>query len=300
MCVIVEVMCPTSKTNSKGASKRKCRECAARKAARDEINRMYQNQFGFDYSNGYGYQYSYNYGYGNWTPQEDWYPAMVSRKQWGDHTQTAQNAYNAVQENGKKIGEVKSAITSDIRDLQKAIEETRASIDNVQLYAQGTREAVDSAHASIRDTQLAVQEAQLAIQQTKGAMHDKHIEQMDRQEECAAGIVRVRGLLEEEAKKREGARVEQMHQEQVENAKPQPDKDYHSRLSRTEMDIELLRQRDIHFHHPRFQRPCFDDVIEPPPPEPSPHVKHLRSGRGQPLRRPWPRYMSTDAEVWDY
>lgn len=299
MCVIVEVMCPTSKTSSKKALKRKCQDCAARKAARDEINRMYQNHFGFDYSSGHSYQYSYNYGYGHWTPQEDWYPTMVSRKQWGDHTQTAQNAYNAVQENGKKIGEVKSAITSDIRSLQKAIEETRASISNVQLYAQGTREAVDSAHASIRDTQLAVQEAQLAIQQTKGAMHDKHIEHTSRQEECAAGIARVRGLLEEEAKKREKTQQEQAKKAK-EQEQEQPDNDHQRRLSRTEKDIELLRRRDLHFHNPWFPRAYFDDVMEPPPPEPSPHVKHLRSGRGQLHRRPWLRCMSADAELWDY
>ncbi|KAI1756664.1 hypothetical protein F4782DRAFT_526349 [Xylaria castorea] len=186
------------------------------------------------YQNQPGYDYGYNYGYGDWPTWGDNYPAVISNKRWKDHTQTTQNAYESAQENGKKIGEVKNTITSEIKEAQKAIKETYDSVTGVVSYAEGTRAAIDLAHAGIKGTHVAVKEAHLAIQD---AISDKYAEHMGKQEECAADIAKVRRLMEEEARQREETR---RLQEMVRYAQsqgllqtPARDRDHRSRSSRS-------------------------------------------------------------------
>lgn len=153
-----------------------------------------------------GYNYGYGYGYVDRTSWEDNYPAEISNKQWREHMRTAQNAYDSAQGNATKIGEVKSAITSEIKEAQKAIKETHASVNS-------TYDAVGLAHASIQGTHLAVKDAYLAIQKTQDVINNRQVEQMRKQEECAADVAWVRQTLEEEAKKREETRrVQEMVQ----------------------------------------------------------------------------------------
>ncbi|KAI0535768.1 hypothetical protein GGR58DRAFT_478022 [Xylaria digitata] len=221
MCLLLDAMCPRAKTKSKTSSKkskkRECPECMTRKITREEINQMHmppmpipmpmmnQSQPGLNYGHGYGY------GYGDWSAWEDNYPAMISRGQWNNHMQTAKNAYNSSQENGKSIGEVKNAITSEIKEAHKAIKETQASVNSTDSRVKDTREAIDLAQVGINNTHNAVKEAHAAIQKTQGIINDKHAEHMSKQEACAADVARVRQLLEEEAKKREETRrVEEM------------------------------------------------------------------------------------------
>ncbi|KAI0871451.1 hypothetical protein GGS24DRAFT_60205 [Hypoxylon argillaceum] len=223
--------------HAKKTLKEKCEKCRARKIAREEIIEMYmppmpmppipmpmmnQNQLGHNFLHGCGY--------GDWSNWEDKYPAIISNKQWKDHMKTAQNACDSAQENGKKIGDVQSAITNEIKEAHKAIKETHASVNNTDIHLQDTRAAIDMAHASIRSN----------IQKTQDVIHDKHAEQMSKQEECAADVARVRQLLEEEAKKREDAR---RVQEMVQYAQSQG-------LLQTQQD----RDRDRHRHSSRSSR----------------------------------------------
>ncbi|RYC63704.1 hypothetical protein CHU98_g2508, partial [Xylaria longipes] len=192
MCLLIDVMCPKTKTKSKTSPKKtkgKCQECTTRKITREELSQVYlpPGVMPVTYQNQPGYDYGYGYGYGDWSTWEDNYPAFISNKRWKDHTQTAQNAYESAQENGKKIGEVKNAITSEIKEAQKAIKETHASVIGAVSYAEDTRAAIDLAHAGIKSTHAAVKEAHLAIQD---AIHDKHAEHMNKQEECAADIAK--------------------------------------------------------------------------------------------------------------
>ncbi|KAI0972506.1 hypothetical protein F4678DRAFT_41572 [Xylaria arbuscula] len=206
-------MCPKTKTKSRtstkeSSKKRSCDKCTTRKVTEKRLNQspqapmpmpmptpmMNQSQPGFvNYGYGYG-------GYGDWTAWEDNYPAMISIKQWRDHTQAAQNAYNSAQDNGKKIGEVKNTVTGDIRETQEAINETHDSVRDAH-------NAVEVAHTSIKSTHAAV----LAVQNAQDVMNDKHAECLSKQEACAADVARVRQLLENEAKRREETRqVEHM------------------------------------------------------------------------------------------
>ncbi|KAI0447395.1 hypothetical protein F4803DRAFT_321599 [Xylaria telfairii] len=302
MALIIDVMCPKTKTKSKKTA-RKCPDCRTRKIAREELSQMYlpPGAMAVTYWNQTGYDYGYSYGYGDWSTWEDNSPAVISKKGWKDHTQAARNAYESAQENGKKMGEVKSAITSEIKEVQKAIKETHASLTKVGSYAESTRAAIDQAHLAIQDT-----------------ISHRHAEHMSKQEECAADIARVRQLLEEEARQREEAR---RLQEMVRYAQsqgllqtPVRDRDHHrsrssrssspatstktrgsgrsrageereaerqrqrerekeqerdrererERLSRTEGQLEFLTRRDAFFHHPRFQGPYYDDAMEAP------------------------------------
>ncbi|KAI0459442.1 hypothetical protein F5B21DRAFT_302239 [Xylaria acuta] len=239
MCLLIDVMCPKTKSKSKTSSKKtskkeKCPECMTRKITREELNQMYLPSGGMPVTYQPGYDYGYSYGYGDWSAWEDNYPAFISNKRWKDHTQTAQNAYGSAQENGKKIGEAKNAITSEIKEAQKAIKETHASVTGVVSYAEGARAAIDLAHAGIKSTHVAVKEGHLAIQD---AISNKHAEHMSKQEECAADIARVRQLLEEEARQREETR---RLQEMVRYAQsqgllqtPARDRDRRSRSSRS-------------------------------------------------------------------
>ena len=145
-----------------------------------------------------------NYGYyKDWAAWEDNNPAVISIKQWRDHTQAAQNACTSAQENGKTIENAKSAIKSDIKEAQKAMKET---VNSAESHVKETRDAVGLAHDCIK-------EAQLAIHKTQDTINDNHAEQLSKQQACAADVARVRQLLEEEAKKREETRqVEQMVQ----------------------------------------------------------------------------------------
>ncbi|KAI0548308.1 hypothetical protein F4679DRAFT_326225 [Xylaria curta] len=233
-------MCPKTKCKSKTSSKktsRKCQECMMRKITREELNQMYlpPGVMPVTYQNQLGYDYGYSYGYGDWTTWEDNHPAVVSNKQWRYHTQAAQNAYESAQENGKKIGEVKSAITNEIEEAQKAIKETHASVADTVSYAKDTRAAIDLAHAGIKGTHVAVNEARLAIQDT---ISDKHAEHMSKQEECAADIAKVRQLLEEEARQREETRrlqemVRYAQSQGLLQTPPARDHDRRSRSSRS-------------------------------------------------------------------
>ncbi|KAI0486269.1 hypothetical protein F4859DRAFT_363124 [Xylaria cf. heliscus] len=238
MCLILDVMCPKTKTKSKSSSKssKKCQVCIARKVAREELDHMYQSPgtmpVTYQNQHGYDYNYGYGYGYGDWSTWEENQQAFISNKKWKDHTQTAQNAYESAQENGKKIGEVKNSLTSEIKEAQKAIQDTHASVVGAISYAEGTRAAIDLAHAGIKSTHVAVKEAQLAIQD---AISDKHAEHMSKQEECAAGIARVRQLLEEEARQREETRrvQEMVRYAQSQGLLPQTPARDHDRRSRS-------------------------------------------------------------------
>ncbi|KAI0100051.1 hypothetical protein GGR51DRAFT_377934 [Nemania sp. FL0031] len=228
MCLLVDVMCSKTKSKSKTSTKssKKCPDCKARKIAREELNNMYmapmppmpipmvkQDQF--------GYAPLYNYSYGDWSSWLDNYPAVISNKQWGEQMKTTQNAYDSAQENGKKIGDAKSTITSEIQEAQKAIKETHASVKNTDTQIKSTQVAIEQAHISIRG---AVREA---VQKTQDALNEKYAEHLSKQEECAADISRVRQILEEEAKKREDAR---RVQEMVQYAQSQgllPTQDHH-------------------------------------------------------------------------
>ncbi|KAK5628068.1 hypothetical protein RRF57_003783 [Xylaria bambusicola] len=211
-------MCPKTRTKSrantsKPSKKHKCHECrecheyATRKITK-EISHVYTQQLpimnqiqpGYNYS----YGYSHGYGYGDRSAWEDNNPGIISNKQWRDHTQASQNAHDLAQENGIKIDSAKSAIMSDLKEAQKAIRETHASVNETESHVKDTRDAINLAHVSIK-------EAQLAILKTQGTINDNHAEQLSKQEACAADVARVRRLLEEEAKKREEAhRVEEM------------------------------------------------------------------------------------------
>ncbi|TGJ79898.1 hypothetical protein E0Z10_g8869 [Xylaria hypoxylon] len=213
MCLLLDAMCSKTKTKSKSSSKktskkRDCHECTTRKITREELNQMHTPLMPMPMmnQNQSGHNYGYGYGYGDWTAWEDNYPAMISRGQWRGHTQTAQDAYNSSQGNGKRIDEVKSAITGDIKEACKAIKETHASVNSTDSRVKGTRDAIDLAKASIDSTHAAVKEAHAAIQKTQSAIQDKHAEHMSKQEACAADVARVRQLLEEEAGKREETR----------------------------------------------------------------------------------------------
>ncbi|TRX93920.1 hypothetical protein FHL15_005302 [Xylaria flabelliformis] len=228
MCLLLEVMCPKTKCKSKTSSKKtskkeKCQECITRRIAREELNQMHlpPGMMPVTYQHQPGYDYSYSYGYGDWSTLGDNYPAVISNKRWRDHTQTAQNTYESAQENGKKIGEVKNAITTEIKEAQKAIKETHASVANAVSYAKGTH--------------VAVNEARLAIQDT---ISDKHAEHMSKQEECAADIAKVRQLLEEEARQREETRrlqemVRYAQSQGLLQTPPARDRDHRSRSSRS-------------------------------------------------------------------
>ncbi|KAI0863174.1 hypothetical protein F4860DRAFT_75775 [Xylaria cubensis] len=229
MCLLLEVMCPKTKCKSKSSSKKtckkeKCQECIMRRIAREELSQTHlpPSMMPVAYQHQPGYDYGHSYGYGDWSTWEDNYPAVISNKRWRDHTQTAQNTYESAQENGKKIGEVKNAITNEIKEAQKAIKETHASVTNAVSYAKGT-------HA-------AVKEARLAIQDT---INDKHAEHMSKQEECAADIAKVRQLLEEEARQREETRrlqemVRYAQSQGLLQTPPARDRDHHrSRSSRS-------------------------------------------------------------------
>jgi hypothetical protein len=154
------------------------------------------------------YDYSYNnpYRYVDCSAWEDNSPAVITRGQWKDHTQTAKSAYDSSQANGEKVGEVKSAITSEIQETRKLINETHDSVHNTETRIKDTRDAIDLAHVSVKSTHTAVKEAQAAVQKTQDAILGKQAAHMSKQEECAAEITRVRQLLEEELNKREEAR----------------------------------------------------------------------------------------------
>ncbi|KAI1158116.1 hypothetical protein F5B18DRAFT_642442 [Nemania serpens] len=204
MSLLLEVICPKtkskSKSNTKTSKKEKCIDCIARKIVQEEmylpprpIPMMNQNQPGYNYGYGYGY------GYVDRSSWEDNYPAVISNKQWSEHMKTAQNAYNSAQDNATKMGEVKSAITGEVKEAQKAIKETHASVNN-------THDAIGLAHASIQGTHLAVKDAYLAIQKTQDVINNRHAEQMSKQEECAADVAKLRQMVEADTKKREETR----------------------------------------------------------------------------------------------
>ncbi|KAI1132106.1 hypothetical protein F5Y10DRAFT_17457 [Nemania abortiva] len=221
MCLLFDVMCAKTKSKSKSStkksSKKDCDDCKARRIAREEVNKMHmphmpipmmtkQDQFGFNPLLGYGY----GYGYGDWATWQDNFPAAISNKQWKDHMKTAQDAYGSAQENGKKIGDMKNAITSEVKEAQKAIKEAHASVNSTDAHIHETRDAMDLAHATILGK---VKEAHVAIQKTQDTINNKYTEHIGKQEECAADVARVRQILEEEAKKREDARrVQEMVQ----------------------------------------------------------------------------------------
>ncbi|RWA10887.1 hypothetical protein EKO27_g4208 [Xylaria grammica] len=197
-----------SKTSSKASKKRGCHVCTARKITREELDRMYMPPIPMpmmDQNQTEG-NYGYGYCYGDRLAWENNYPAMITRGQWRDHTQTTQNAYKASQENGKTISEMKSAIASDVKEVHEAIKETHASVNSTDSRVKDTRDAIDLAQASINSTHTAVKEAQAAIQKTQEAIHNGNAEHMSKQEACAVDIARVRQLLEEEVKKREETR----------------------------------------------------------------------------------------------
>ncbi|KAI0432930.1 hypothetical protein F5Y09DRAFT_113286 [Xylaria sp. FL1042] len=194
MCPL-NVMCPKAKPKSGSSTKSKkhsCHECITRDMIMNQLNKMYlppipmpmlnQNQLGYKYDNGFNYM-----DYASWW--EDNYPAMVSVKEWKDHAQTAKNMCDSVQENGKKIGEVKSAI-----------EETQAGVKTTDSHVKDAHKAVDLAQQKIENAHGTVKEANKAIQNT---INDKHAELLSKQAACAADVARVRELLEGEAKKRE-------------------------------------------------------------------------------------------------
>ncbi|KAI1312516.1 hypothetical protein F5Y03DRAFT_239662 [Xylaria venustula] len=237
-------MCPKTKTKSRTSTKessrkRECGKCTGRRVTEKQLNQlnqtpmpmpmhmMNQGQPGF-------VNYGYGYGYGDST-WEDNYPAMISIKQWRDHTQAAQNAYSSAQDNGKKIGEIKSAVTGDIRETQEAINETHDSVNRTDSHVRDTHNAIEVAHASIKSTHAAV----LAMED---AMNDKHAEYLSKQEACAAEVVKVRQLLETEAKRREEThRVREMVRhaqrqgllQRQAQAQPYQDRDRRSRSSQS-------------------------------------------------------------------
>ncbi|KAJ2972866.1 hypothetical protein NUW58_g9091 [Xylaria curta] len=181
MCLLLDVMCSKTKsksrTGAKTSKKQKCQECTTRRITREELSQMYlpsgpmpmpmptMNQ------NQPGYNYGYGYSYGDWAAWEDSYPAMISNKQWKEHTQTAHSTYDSAQENGKKIGEMKS----EIKEAQKSIEKTHASVNGTASQVKDMRDAINL-------TYVAVQEAHLAVQKTQNAINDKHAEHMSKQE----------------------------------------------------------------------------------------------------------------------
>ncbi|KAI0505528.1 hypothetical protein F5B22DRAFT_517911 [Xylaria bambusicola] len=215
MCLHISAMCPKTKTKSradtrKSSKKTKCRECrechghAIPTFIKETPVTMYTKQSPVISQIQTGYYHGHVYGYGDPSPWEHSNPAMISNKQWRDQTQAAQNAYASAQENGTKIDNAKGAITSDINEAQKAIQETHASVNVTDSHVKDTRDAVDLAQVSIKETQL-------AVLKTQDTINDNHAEQLSKQEACAADVARVRQLLEEEAKKREEAhRVEEM------------------------------------------------------------------------------------------
>ncbi|KAI3329120.1 hypothetical protein HD806DRAFT_548289 [Xylariaceae sp. AK1471] len=219
MCLL-DVMCSKTKTKSKSSTKKTskkqdCHECTTRKIARDEFYQIFSpmapypmalTQMHMMSRNQLGYDCGYGYGYADLSAWEDNYPAMVSGGQWKEHMQTAKNTYDASQEHGKMLVEVKGVITSEIKQAQKAIKETHDSVNTTESHVKDTREVVDLAYAGIKNTHAAVKEAQMAIKKTQDGIQENHAAHMGKHEECAADVKRVRQLLEEEAKKREEAR----------------------------------------------------------------------------------------------
>ncbi|KAI1368011.1 hypothetical protein F5Y08DRAFT_296953 [Xylaria arbuscula] len=207
MCLHINTMCPKTKTKSrtstkKSSKKHRCHECEQR----IDVEESYPLYAPPMPTMGPA-QPRYDYGfYRDWATYEDNHPATISIKQWRDHTQAAQNACAAAQDNGKRIDDAKSAMKSDIKEAQKAIRETHASVNSTESQVRETREALDLAHLSITNTQQ-------AILKTQGLINDNHSEQMRNQQACAADVARVRDLLEGEEKKREQAhQVERMVQ----------------------------------------------------------------------------------------
>ncbi|KAI0914852.1 hypothetical protein F4823DRAFT_571833 [Ustulina deusta] len=264
MCLLLGAMCPKTKTKSrtstkKSSKKHECHGYTTRKTTKEELWQTYLPPMPMPMMNQHqpGYNYGHGYGYEDWAAWVDNYPATISTKQWREHMQTAQNAYNSAQENEKRIGEVKSAITSDVKEAQTAIEETHASVKNTETRVKDTRDAIGMAHDSIKSTHAAVKEAQLAIQKTQDAINDKHAEHLSKQEACAADVARVRQLLEEDAKKREETRrVEEMVryaqsqgllQTQVQ-AQPDPDRDYGGRSSQSSSPMISASPSRAHDH----------------------------------------------------
>ncbi|GAP86158.1 hypothetical protein SAMD00023353_0302910 [Rosellinia necatrix] len=245
MCLILDINYHGTKTKSRDSSKmpkkQKCHECNTRKIAREEVKHiMNQDQPVANYNYGYGYRYGYGYDYryGDWLAWQDNRPMMVSEKRWREYAQSGQDVYNTAQENGRKINEVKSAITGEIREVREAIKEAQAGVSSTESYVKETRDAIDLAHAGIRGTHIAVKEAQLAIQET--------------QEACAADIASVRQMLGEEAKKRENAARQRLEAEK-------------ERRYRAEGEAELLRRGQLYSPHPRFQGAYDDHLIEASP-----------------------------------
>ncbi|KAI1423942.1 hypothetical protein F5Y12DRAFT_797799 [Xylaria sp. FL1777] len=260
MCLLLGAMCPKTKTKSrtstkKSSKKHRCHDCTTCEVTKGlGYSQMYVPQIPVPMMNQTQpwYNHGYGYGYPDWAAWEDNYPAMISTKQWREHTQTAQNAYNSVQENGKRIDEVKGTIAGDIKEAQNAIIETHASVNNTESQVRETRDAIDLAQVGIKSTHAAVKEAQLAILKTQDAINDKHAEQLSKQEACAADVARVRQLLEEEAKKREEARrVEEMvryaQSQGLLQTQPQaqPDRERRGRSSRSSSSTNSTASRDV-------------------------------------------------------
>ncbi|KAI1828120.1 hypothetical protein F4861DRAFT_244150 [Xylaria intraflava] len=216
MCIVLDVMCPKTKTKSRTSSKKtsknqKCHECTTRKIAREEVNHMFppvspDSMAPMAYLNQDQPGHRTYYNYEDWAAWEDNYPAMITKKQWGDYMGMASNTYSLSQDSRAKIGEAKNAITGEIKEAQKAIKDAHVDVNSMEARVRETRGAIDLAQASIRNTHVAINEAHLSIKKTQDAIQDNHAEYLSKQRECAADVARVRQLLEEEAKQREETR----------------------------------------------------------------------------------------------
>ncbi|KAI8632310.1 hypothetical protein F5Y19DRAFT_420587 [Xylariaceae sp. FL1651] len=303
MGFFLDAMCPKTKTKTKTkktSKKRECHECTARQTARDEVNQMMfspltphpmvpppmrmmnQNQL--------GYNYGFGYGYGDWSAWEDHYPAMVSKGQWKDHTQTAKKGYDSSQENGRKIDDTKDTITKEIREAQNAIKEAHNSVDTTE--------------ASVKDTYVAVTEAQNAIKKTQKAIKKNYTAHMSKQDECAAEVTKVREYLEEEAKRREETRRmqqaercqrwerererEQLEQQQAQFAETMQQLLDEQRLLEEQErwrrleEMERLERRNSYLRNPppRPQGSHFDVFAAPPPHDAYPFAGYAHVGGG--------------------
>ncbi|KAI0391206.1 hypothetical protein F5Y17DRAFT_470959 [Xylariaceae sp. FL0594] len=203
----------SSSSSSHSKTQKKCSECRTRRIARDEVQNIFSppvvsNPFGpplvpaaanmsraqyvghdatYDYSQGYGLAPGYGYGWNGYDGPfwDDMNPVTITRGQWRDHAQTVKNVYKASEENGKLIGEMKTVITSEIKEVRDAIKEARDSVQNTDSH---------------------VKEALAAIKETKNIVGENHTAQTNKQQEYAADIARARQLLEAEAKQHEEAR----------------------------------------------------------------------------------------------
>ncbi|KAI0409761.1 hypothetical protein F4802DRAFT_162359 [Xylaria palmicola] len=314
MCLLLDVMCPKTKTKSKTSSTKmstkhgcRCRTCTMREIAKDEISKCYPLPVPAPPMNQalVGYNYSHGYSYGDWATWEDNNPATISNKQWQDHVQTARNAYDSSQQSGKKISEAKNALESEIKEAQKAIKETHAS---VKSSAKETREAVDLAHKS---THMALKEAQLAILKTQDMVHEKYAEHMSKQAACAADVARVRQLVEEDARKREAETKKREEarkmDDMIQYARSQglllaadQGRHRHSRSPSSSPSTDgegvggrrppweaVQRERlwrDLYPYHPRCHGMCYDDAIEALPYNTYAYAEYGGTGGGSAYR----------------